>query len=59
MQARHILTIVAAAFLAAALVRLVRDGGRLGPASRTWLLVALVFGGISAWLWRTHGGTLQ
>jgi hypothetical protein len=38
------------AFLIAAAARLLRDGGRAHPQSRTWLLIAAIFGGVSAWL---------
>jgi len=37
-------------FLIAASARLLRDGGRPHPQSRTWLLIARSFGGVSAWL---------
>jgi hypothetical protein len=29
----------------------VRDDRRIGPASKTWLLIAAIFGVVSAWLW--------
>ena len=51
MPPKYILPALAVAFLAAALWRLARDGFKLGPASRTWLLVALIFAAVSAWLW--------
>jgi hypothetical protein len=51
MAAKYILPALTIAFLAAALWRLARDGFTLGPASRTWLLVALIFGAVSGWLW--------
>jgi hypothetical protein len=51
MAAKYILAVLAAAFLAAALWRMSREGFKLSPASRTWLLVALIFGGVSGWLW--------
>jgi hypothetical protein len=51
MPARYILPTVAALFLVAALWRMARDGFKLTPASRTWLLVALIFGAVSGWLW--------
>ncbi|WBS00584.1 hypothetical protein OU994_19965 [Pseudoduganella sp. SL102] len=50
MHARVVFAVLALAFLAAAAVRLLRDGG-LRPASKTWLLVAALFGATSAWLW--------
>ena len=54
MAAKYILVVVAAVFLLAALIRLVRDGGHIGPASRTWMLVAVIFAMVSTWLW-IHG----
>lgn len=51
MAAKYILPALAALFLAAALWRLARDGFTLGPASRTWLLVAFIFTAVSGWLW--------
>lgn len=41
---------LALVFMAAAAWRSWRDGG-LGIASRTWLLVGAIFGGIGGWLW--------
>lgn len=54
MAASTILSILAVLFLAAALWRLTRDGFKLGPSSRTWLLVTLIFTGVSGWLWWTQ-----
>lgn len=53
MAAKFILAALAAIFLTAALWRLVRDGFKLAPASRTWIMVALIFTAVSAWLWWT------
>ena len=50
MAAKYILAAAACAFLLAAAVRLARDGGRPHPQSRTWLMVAVIFGIVSAWL---------
>lgn len=50
MAAKYILAALAAVFLAAALWRLARDGFKLAPASRTWLMVALIFFAVSGWL---------
>ena len=50
MAAKYILAALAAVFLILGLGRFMRDG-RIGPASRTWLIVAVVFGLVSAWLW--------
>ena len=51
MAAQYILAALAAVFLAAALWRLTRDGFKLAPSSRTWLLVALIFAAVCGWLW--------
>ena len=51
MQARHILPVLAAVFLAFGGLRVIRAGGRIDPASRTWLLIAVIFGAVSLWLW--------
>jgi DMSO reductase anchor subunit len=48
--AKYILAAAACAFLLAAAVRLARDGGRPHPQGRTWLMVAVIFGIVSAWL---------
>jgi hypothetical protein len=48
--AKYILAALAAGFLVAALMRLAR-GGRIAYAqAKTWLLIAVIFGGVSAWL---------
>jgi uncharacterized membrane protein HdeD (DUF308 family) len=51
--AKYILVAVGLAFLIAGAVGLVRDGGRPHPQSRTWLLIAAIFGIVSAWLFYT------
>lgn len=51
MNARIILPALALFALVAAAIRLVRDGGRIAPASRTWLLVGVIFAAVSGWLW--------
>jgi hypothetical protein len=38
-------------FLVAALWRMPREGFKLAPARRTRLMVAVIFGLISGWLW--------
>lgn len=55
MAAKYILSLLAVVFLLAALWRVWREGLKLGPASRTWLLVALIFGAVSGWLWWSGG----
>ena len=56
MAAKYILPLLAACFLLAALWRLSRDSFKLGPASRTWLTIALIFGAVSGWLWWAGAG---
>jgi hypothetical protein len=48
--AKYILAAASCAFLLATVVRLARDGGRPHPQSRTWLMVGVIFAGVSAWL---------
>ena len=50
MAAKYILLGAAALFLIAALVRLGRDGWRMSPAARTWLLIAVIFSAVGGWL---------
>jgi hypothetical protein len=50
MAARYILAAGAVVFLAAGLMRLFRGGGITHPQTRTWLLVAIIFAAVSAWL---------
>jgi hypothetical protein len=50
MAAKYILAVLSCAFLIAGLVRLARDAGRSHPQSRTWLLIGVIFGAVSAWL---------
>lgn len=52
MAAKYILLALSFVFLTAAVVRFLRDGRRLGPASRTWLIVGAMFGAVSWWLLR-------
>ena len=49
-SARYILAIMGAGFLALAVWRITR-GGRIDPASRTWLIVAVIFLAVSGVLW--------
>ncbi|MDM0044969.1 hypothetical protein QTH91_10770 [Variovorax dokdonensis] len=51
MAAKYILALLAAVFLAASVWRMSRENFKPGPASRTWLLVAVIFGLVSGWLW--------
>lgn len=51
--AHYVLPVLAVVFLMAALVQGTRNGFKFGPASRTWLIVASIFGAVSLWLWWT------
>jgi hypothetical protein len=50
MLAKYILGGLAAVFLAGAAFRLSGDRGLLHPQVRTWLLLGVIFGVVSAWL---------
>ena len=50
MAAKYILAVLAVAFLAAALIRVSRGGGISHPQTKTWLLISVIFGAVSAWL---------
>jgi hypothetical protein len=51
MAVKYILAALAAVFLSAAAYRLFIEHGHITPASRTWLLVGVMFSVISVWLW--------
>lgn len=51
MAAKYIFTVLAAFFLLAGIFRYSKDQYHLSPASRTWLLMALIFALASTWLW--------
>lgn len=50
MAAKYILAGLALAFLIAGATRLLGGAGRPNPQSRTWLLIGIIFGAVSAWL---------
>jgi DMSO reductase anchor subunit len=50
MLAKYILAGLALVFFAAAVVRLTGGRGVSHPQVRTWLLIAAIFGVVSAWL---------
>jgi hypothetical protein len=52
MAANSILGCLAVVFLVLGALRSVRDG-QLGPAARTWLMIGVIFGVVSVWLWLT------
>jgi hypothetical protein len=51
MNTKYILGGLSVVFLVMAFLRMARDRGRPHPQSRTWLLVGVMFGAVSAWLW--------
>jgi len=54
MAAKYILAVLAFAFLAAAGLRCAKGRTARDPALRTWLLVAVIFAAVAAWLqWHT------
>lgn len=54
MRATYILAVLAFVFAVAAALRWTRNAKRPDPATRTWLLIALIFTAIAAWLqWHT------
>lgn len=50
MATKYILAALSVVFLGLAFVRLARNDGRPHPQSRTWMLIGLIFGVVSAWL---------
>ncbi|WP_432729336.1 hypothetical protein [Variovorax sp. W6] len=53
MATKYVLAALAVVFLIAAVARRAR-GGPKDPATRTWLLIALIFTAVAAWLqWHT------
>lgn len=56
MTAKYVLSLLSLVFLVAALWRIGREGFKLGPATRTWFVVAAVFGAVSGWLWYAGPG---
>jgi drug/metabolite transporter (DMT)-like permease len=50
MATAYILGALSVLFLALAAVRLARPGGQRHPQTRTWLIIGLIFGAVSAWL---------
>jgi hypothetical protein len=49
--AKYILAVLAGVFLALAGFRIIRDGGQVMPASRTWLTIGIIFAVVSGYLW--------
>jgi hypothetical protein len=50
MAARDILGLLAVVFLILGGLRAIREG-RVGPTARTWLMIGMIFGAVSAWTW--------
>jgi hypothetical protein len=50
MAAHYILGCLAVVFLVLGASRWAREG-KVGPAARTWLLIGILFGIVSAWSW--------
>jgi hypothetical protein len=51
MTAKYILGVLGVVFLIVAGIRLAKDGWKIGPASKTWLLIGVIFTVVSAWTW--------
>jgi hypothetical protein len=49
--AKVVLAAVGTIFLVLATLRIVRDRGQIMPASRTWLIIGIIFTGVGAYLW--------
>lgn len=52
MPVKVLFAVLAVVFLVLASARLWKDGFRIRPASRTWLIVGSIFAVVSAWLWQ-------
>jgi hypothetical protein len=52
MAAQTILGCLAVVFLVLGSVKSVQEG-KVGPAARTWLMIGVIFGVVSAWSWLT------
>jgi hypothetical protein len=49
MLAKYILGALSAVFLILAVIRMAGSGGTAHPPSRTWFLIGVIFGAVSAW----------
>jgi hypothetical protein len=47
---KYILAALSIVFLVLAIARLARGGGAAHPQTRTWLIIGVIFGAVSAWL---------
>jgi hypothetical protein len=50
MAARDILGLLAVVFLVLGGLRALHEG-QVGPAARTWLMIGVIFGAVTAWTW--------
>ncbi len=50
MAVKYIFAALAAVFLLLAFTRLAHKGAKAHPQGRTWLLIGIIFGAVSAWL---------
>ena len=55
MPTKYILGGLSVLFLILAVSRIGRTGAASHPQSRTWLLIAAIFGAVSAWLFYDQG----
>jgi hypothetical protein len=55
MTAQYVLGCLAGVFLVLGGLKSLREGN-VGPAARTWLMIGVIFGVVSAWIWlsRVH-----
>jgi ribose/xylose/arabinose/galactoside ABC-type transport system permease subunit len=49
---KFILATLSGVFLILGMTRLLRDGGKLKPAAKSWLWVGSIFGVVSLWLFK-------
>jgi hypothetical protein len=47
---KYILVALSIVFVAFAIARMRRQGGRIDPAAKTWLIITLIFAAVSTWL---------
>lgn len=55
MMTKYILAALSAVFLTLTLIRMAGGGAKAHPQSRTWLLIGVIFGLVSAWLFYQGG----
>jgi hypothetical protein len=52
--AQYVLGCLAVVFLVLGGLKSLREGN-VGPAARTWLMIGVIFGVVSAWIWLSRG----